>query len=169
MWWDIKSVSKNILNQSDLFLKSAYFYKIHERNTELSSSKKSDWLLIQFQILKGKQTIDESKFFFYFTTVWFHIIISWKYPSYTVMWLLRVGTWKPHKINNYKELPQCPQCTADLLWPLTFVRITCGKQTEQTTANSSAERTVEETPLNKDVPVKQGVCLLWRRLMHSEI
>ncbi|XP_038555627.1 solute carrier family 43 member 3b [Micropterus salmoides] len=33
--------------------------------------------------------------------------------------------------------------------------ITCGKQTEQTTANSSAERTVEETPLNKDVPVKQ--------------
>ncbi|XP_038585985.1 solute carrier family 43 member 3-like [Micropterus salmoides] len=33
--------------------------------------------------------------------------------------------------------------------------ITCGKQTEQTTANGSAERTVEETPLNKDVPVKQ--------------
>lgn len=45
------------------------------------------------------------------------------------------------------------------LWP--FFRVTCGKSKslslEQTIANGDAHMTTEETPVNKDVTVKQGV------------
>lgn len=56
-----------------------------------------------------------------------------------------------------KELPQRPQSVADPLWPLTFVRITCGKSKTLSTQQTTANGDTEEAALNKDVPVKQGL------------